>query len=169
LGAVPPDNSAGEYGFDFTRFGPRVPTVLVSPLIAAGTVFRVADGAMPLDHTSILKTIEVRWNLPALTARDTAAVDVGDVLTLTQPRTDDPLEGVTVPVSTAQNPDIDRPSHLQQVQAELVAQLPVPDGYGGTHHTMPLLRTNSDYKSYIRERTQAWLDSRKPRASSTHN
>jgi phospholipase C len=46
---------------------------------------------MPLDHTSILKTIETRWNLPALTARDAAANDVGDVLTLTQPRTDDPL------------------------------------------------------------------------------
>ncbi len=55
-GAVPPDNSVGEYGFDFKRFGPRVPTVLVSPLIAAGTVFRVPAGAMPLDHTSILKT-----------------------------------------------------------------------------------------------------------------
>ena len=25
-GAIPPDNSAGEYGFDFKRFGPRVPT-----------------------------------------------------------------------------------------------------------------------------------------------
>jgi phospholipase C len=167
-GAVPPDDSAGEYGFDFTRFGPRVPTVLVSPLIAAGTVFRVADGATPLDHTSILKTVEVRWNLPALTARDAAAIDVGDVLTLTQPRTDDPLAGVTVPVSGAQNPDVDRPSHLQEVQAELVAELPVPDGRGGTHHVMPLLRTNSDYQEYIRTRTKEWRDSRNPRASSTH-
>jgi phospholipase C len=167
-GAVPPDDSAGEYGFDFTRFGPRVPTVLVSPLIAAGTVFRVAAGGMPLDHTSILKTVEMRWNLPALTARDAAASDVGDVLTLTQARTDDPLAGVTVPVSGAQNPDVDRPSHLQEVQAELVAELPVPDGKGGTHHTMPLLRTNSDYQEYIRARTKAWRDSRNPRASSTH-
>jgi phospholipase C len=29
-GAVSPDTSVGEYGFDFTRFGPRVPAVLVS-------------------------------------------------------------------------------------------------------------------------------------------
>src|ERR1700721_2604366 len=91
LGAVPPDNSAGEYGFDFTRFGPRVPTVLVSPLIAPGTVFRVAANATPLDHTSILKTVEQGWNLPSLTARDAAAVDVGAVLTLKTARTDDPL------------------------------------------------------------------------------
>jgi phospholipase C len=164
-GAVPPDNSAGEDGFDFTRFGPRVPTVLVSPLIPAGTVFRVAAGAMPLDHTSILKTIEVRWNLPALTARDAAAVDVGNALTLAQPRTDDPLQGVTVPQATGQGPDQTRPSHLQQVHAELVAQLPVPDAQGGTHHTMPKLTTNSDYKAYIRARTAAWRASRKPSAS----
>jgi len=93
LGATPPDDSVGEYGFDFTRFGPRVPTVLVSPLIAAGTVFRVAAGKTPLDHTSILKTVENRWGLANLTARDAAAQDVSALLTLATPRTDDPLVG----------------------------------------------------------------------------
>src|ERR1022692_2082054 len=115
LGAVPPDNSAGEFSFDFKRFGPRVPTVLVSPLIAAGTVFRVAAKATPLDHTSILKTVEKRWNLPNLTARDAAAVDVGAVLTLTAARMADPLAGVVVPVTAAKNPDANKPSHLQEV------------------------------------------------------
>jgi phospholipase C len=161
LGAVPPDTSPGEYGFDFTRFGVRVPTVLVSPLIAAGTVFRVAADAQPLDHTAILKTVETRWNLPSLTARDAAAVDVGAVLTVVDARTDDPLAGVTVPVAGAPNPDEDRPSHLQEVHAELVSRLPVPDGKGGVHHTMPLLKTSSDYRAYIRSRTAAWQASRK--------
>lgn len=165
-GAVPPDDSAGEYGFDFKRFSPRVPTVLISPLIPKGTVFRVAAGAMPLDHTSILKTVETRWKLPALTARDAAASDVGNALTLTKPRTDDPLQGVTVPVATGTNPDENRPSHLQEVHADLVAQLPVPDGHGGTHHIMPHLKTNSDYKAYIRSRTQAWRASRRRSTSS---
>ncbi|MGW5481527.1 alkaline phosphatase family protein [Streptomyces sp. NPDC004008] len=64
IGAVPPDSSAGQFGFDFTRFGVRVPTVLVSPLIESDTVFRVPDGTTPLDHTSILKTIQPRWTLP---------------------------------------------------------------------------------------------------------
>ncbi|HEY7387246.1 MAG TPA: alkaline phosphatase family protein [Bryobacteraceae bacterium] len=159
--AVAPDNSAGEYGFDFTRFGLRVPTVLVSPLIPAGTVFRVPEGAMPLDHTSILKTVEIRWNLPSLTARDAAAAGLSDVLTLQDPRTDDPLKGVTVPVAGSVNPDEERPSHLQEIQAELVAQLPVPDEQGGTHHQMPPLKTNSDYRAYIRQRTEAWRASRK--------
>ena len=56
-GATPPDSNAGEFGFDFTRFGVRVPAVLVSPLIAPGTVFRAPAGSAPLDHTSILKTV----------------------------------------------------------------------------------------------------------------
>ncbi|HEY3939760.1 MAG TPA: alkaline phosphatase family protein [Bryobacteraceae bacterium] len=158
-GATPPDNSVGQYGFDFKRFGVRVPTVLVSPLIPAGTVFRVAG--TPLDHTSILKTIETRWNLPALTARDAAANGVGAALILTKPRKDDPLHGVIVPVATGQNPDEDRPSHLQEVHAALVAQLPVVDKEGGTHHAMPLLKTNRDYKVYIRARTSAWRNSRR--------
>src|SRR5215469_4005062 len=43
--AVPPDDSPGESGFDFTRFGVRVPAVLVSPLIAPGTIFNVPAGS----------------------------------------------------------------------------------------------------------------------------
>ena len=155
-GATPPDNSAGEYGFDFTRFGVRVPTVLVSPLIAPGTVFRVPDGSTPLDHTSILKTVEKRWGVPSLTARDAAAPDVGAVLTLTSPRSDNPLVGVSVPSSGMTNPDGEVPSHLQQVHAELVAQLPVTDAQGGTHHQMPAMKTGADYDHYIRSRTAAW-------------
>jgi phospholipase C len=149
----------GEYGFDFTRFGPRVPTVLVSPLIPAGTVFRVAPGTTPLDHTSILKTVENRWGLANLTARDAAAQDVGAVLTLSTPRTDDPLSGVMVPVAavTAEGKlDTTAPSHLQQVHAELVSQLPVPDERGGVHHIMPDLKTSQEYNEYIRSRTAAW-------------
>jgi len=121
-GAVPPDASTGEFSFGFDRFGPRVPTVLVSPLIEPGTVFRVPAGGTPLDHTSVLKTVELRWNLGALTARDAAAPDFGDVLTLTTPRTDDVLAGVTVPVSTVANPSVGLTSHLEQVRTELLSR-----------------------------------------------
>ena len=121
-GATPPDNTTGEFGFDFTRFGVRVPAVLVSPLIAQGTVFRVPAGAAPLDHTSILKTVEQRWNLPSLTARDGAASGFSDVLTLMSPRTDDVLAGVTVPSSGETSPAAGLVSHLEQVREELVAR-----------------------------------------------
>ena len=70
-----------------------MPTVLVSPLIAAGTVYRVPAGGTPLDHTSVLKTVEQRWNLAALTARDAAAPGFGDVFTLSTPQADDVLAG----------------------------------------------------------------------------
>jgi phospholipase C len=160
LGAVPPDNSVGEYGFDFKRFGVRVPTVLVSPLIPPGTVFRVPSTSMPIDHTSILKTVEQRWNLPALTARDAASPGLGAALTLTTPRSDDPLQGVTVPHATGKNPAEQRPSHLQRVYAELVSQLPVPDPAGGTHHDMPVLRTSDDYRAYTAARVAAWKASK---------
>jgi phospholipase C len=166
-GATPPDNTPGEYGFDFKRFGVRVPAVLVSPLIEAGTVFRVAEGSMPLDHTSILKTIEKRWSLPALTARDGAAPDFGDVLTLSTPRTDDPLKGVVVPKSGGTPPAPSQPSHLQQVHAELASQLPVKSKQGNALPTeTKALSTGADYKAYIRERTEAW-DAHRPTETKT--
>jgi phospholipase C len=165
-GAVPPDDTPGEFGFDFKRFGIRVPAVLVSPLIAPGTVFRVPDGTMPLDHTSILKTVEKRWNLPALTARDAAAPDIGDVLTLTTARTDDPLKKVKVPKASGKDPAKGHPSHLQQVHAELVARLPVQDKQGNRVHQVPELRTSDEYNAYIKSRTAAWKSSRKAEATS---
>ncbi|MEX3936343.1 alkaline phosphatase family protein [Paraburkholderia phymatum] len=154
--AVPSDSLAGEYGFDFRRFGVRVPTLLISPWIEAGTVFRVPDGTMPLDHTSILKTAQTLWGMPALTARDAAAQDVSGVFTLATPRTDDPLAGVTVPTSGTSYPGGDAPSHLQMIHAELVSQLPVADDQGHAHAQMPALKTSQDCTEYIRTRTEAW-------------
>ncbi len=141
--AVAPDTSSGEFGFDFHRYGLRVPAVLVSPLIEAGTVFRVPDGNVPLDHTSILKTLEDRFGLPPLTARDAAAPGIGDVLTLTTPRTDDPLDGVIPPQNTDPGPAAGVPSHLQQIQAELLART-LPPG----SEPRPL-RTEADYEQFI--------------------
>jgi len=125
-GATPPDNTAGEFGFGFDRFGLRVPALLISPLIAPGTVYRVPAGSVPLDHTSILKTVQQRWNLPSLTARDAAAPGFGDVLTLTTPRTDDVLAGVTVPVSGTAGPSAGQVSHLDAIRMELAARFAPP-------------------------------------------
>jgi phospholipase C len=159
-GAIPPDRSVGEYGFDFARFGVRVPTVLVSPLIAPGTVFRVPAGFTPLDHSSILKTVETRWGLPSLTARDAAASGIADALTLDTPRGDDQLAGVTVPVSTGVNPAASVPSHLEHVQAELVSALPLSPADRMTTPALAELKTPADHDRYIRERTAQWKASR---------
>jgi phospholipase C len=159
-GATPPDSTAGEFGFDFTRFGIRVPAVLVSPLIPEGTIYRVPAGSMPIDHTSVLKTIEVRWGLPALTARDAAAPDLSGVLTLSAPRTDDPLAGVSAPTSGAPNPAAGEVSHLQSLQAQEISNLQVPLE---SLRDAPLLanqQTPADFHNYIQTRAATWKTAR---------
>jgi phospholipase C len=154
-GAVPPDSSVGEWGFDFSRFGIRVPALLVSPRIAAGTVFRAKQGI--IDHTSVLKTIERRWKLDPLTARDKAAPDLGDVLTLSKLRTDDPLKGVAVPASNAPHPNSSQPSVIEKIHAAKVAHLPLRNDQGTyDHHTPPDLSTSAAIGDYIQSRTAAW-------------
>ena len=155
-GAVAPDNSVGEFdGFDFTRFGVRIPALLISPRIAAGTVFRVGNGT--IDHTSVLKTIEQLWNLEPLTARDAAAPGLGDVLTLAAPRNDDPLKGVTVPVSTQTYPNQSHPSLLDQIHASRVSLLPLRNEKGSyDRHDPPDLSTSAAVSDYIQSRTAAW-------------
>jgi phospholipase C len=159
-GAAPPDSTIGEFGFDFTRFGVRVPAVLVSPLIPAGTIYRVPAGSTPLDHTSVLKTIEERWGLPALTARDAAAPGLGAVLTLTAPRSDDPLAGVSAPTSSGANPAAGEVSQLLSAHAQQVSDLQVPLSRLTTAPLLPNQQTPADYENYIAARTQTWKAAR---------
>ncbi|HET7174752.1 MAG TPA: alkaline phosphatase family protein [Gammaproteobacteria bacterium] len=155
-GAVPPDNSPGELGFDFTRFGVRVPTVLVSPLIAAGSVYR-ASGPTPFDHTSILATVEKRYGLPPLTARDKAAPSFEGVLSLAQVRSDDPLQGVAVPASKGASKKAAGVNHLVQALVDSAGRLPVSDQAGnGHHHVTPALKDEDTALDYVRARYKAY-------------
>ena len=52
-----------------------VPAIVVSPYSNPGAATNVDH-----DHTSVLATIEAKWNLPALTRRDANAQDIGDFL-----------------------------------------------------------------------------------------
>jgi phospholipase C len=81
--AVPPD-SVGPDGFlggpafdGFGRYGFRVPCAVVSPWARPGYVSHKV-----FDHTSILKLVETKWNLPALTRRDANALNMLDMLDL---------------------------------------------------------------------------------------
>jgi phospholipase C len=80
-----------QYGFDFKRYGARVPTILVSPLIQQGTVFR-STVQQPYDHTSLIATI-LKWlgleqRIGEFGERTRGAPTFEDVLTLAEPRTD---------------------------------------------------------------------------------
>ena len=119
---TPPDNvtsppaRSAAFGFDFTKLGVRVPALLISPWIEAGTVYRSA-GSTPLDHTSILATLEKLFGMNPLTERDKAAPDVLDVLTLSTARTDDPLKDVNPPVADSSVKITPHASQIQQMHA----------------------------------------------------
>ncbi|KXV03695.1 phosphoesterase [Caballeronia megalochromosomata] len=155
--ATPPnDGSVGEMGFDFRRFGVRVPAVLVSPLIKANTVFRAKAGH--IDHTSILKTVHERWGTDFLTERDKAAASLADVLTLAKARTDDPLSGVQVPVSSIHHPNSSTPSRIDKIHAARVAALPIRSEKGHYEQADPTLNSAADVSNFIRDRTAAWKE-----------
>jgi phospholipase C len=62
---------------DYARYGFRVPAVVVSPHARPDYVH-----SETLDHTSVLKLIEEKWNLPPLTRRDAAAESPLDAVDL---------------------------------------------------------------------------------------
>jgi phospholipase C len=64
----------------YDRYGVRVPAVIVSPYARPDCVLSDV-----FDHTSVLKLVEEKWNLPALTRRDAAATSPAGALDLSGP------------------------------------------------------------------------------------
>ena len=64
----------------YDRYGFRVPAVIVSPYARPDYVCSEV-----FDHTSVLKLVQEKWNLPPLTARDAAATAPLDALDLASP------------------------------------------------------------------------------------
>jgi phospholipase C len=77
---VPPMLERGDVKGKFDRFGFRVPAGLVSPYAKPNHVSHVL-----YDHTSVLKLIHTKFNLPSLTHRDAAANDVRDMVDFSKP------------------------------------------------------------------------------------
>jgi phospholipase C len=112
-------SNPGQFGFRFNRFGVRVPTVVVSPLIEAGTIGR-PRGYVPFDHTSVLRTVQNCFGLHgSLTARDAAAPDLGCLLTLREARSDKPA---VKPLAYEAN-DAPPPNDLHRLAAAMLAKL----------------------------------------------
>ena len=80
--APEPDGKVPDVGgpWHFDRYGFRVPAVVVSPYARPDYVSHVVR-----DHTSVLKLIERKWNLPPMTARDAAADDLLDMVDFSAP------------------------------------------------------------------------------------
>lgn len=127
--------------FAFDRYGPRVPAILVSPYIAAGTVLRpegfayndvsagitTTNGVTPFDHTSIIKTVievfnvEVNGQPANLTQRDLNAPSLLSALTLTSTNMNSPgpVAAPPPPEITVTNPV----SHLVDVFVAMMKKL----------------------------------------------
>jgi len=86
-----------EFGFDFTRLGVRVPAIVISPWIPRNTIFGGHRPQDIYDHTSILATLEKRFDLAPLTRRDAVAQDVSHVFRLSSPRQDTPVHLPAIP------------------------------------------------------------------------
>jgi len=84
---VIPSDQPGGSGFRFNRLGVRVPAIIVSPFTKGQTVINEV-----FDHTSILRTVVERFELPKeqLGKREAKAQDLSCALNLRQARTDHP-------------------------------------------------------------------------------
>jgi phospholipase C len=89
--SIPPNLTSTDVPGGYDIYGPRMPAVIVSPYSRPGGVTDVIH-----DHTSVLATIEAKWNLPALTYRDANAttvmdfLNVGDAAFMTPPTIEGP-------------------------------------------------------------------------------
>jgi phospholipase C len=84
--ACAPDDIApmvgpGDTQYDFANYGFRVPLFVVSPYAKPHYVSHVVG-----DHTSILRFLEARFHLPAMTARDANADPLFDMFDFSRPQ-----------------------------------------------------------------------------------
>lgn len=125
-GDTAPANRHNQYGFTFQQYGPRVPAIVISPLIAKNLV----DHRL-YDHSSIPATVESLFGLAALTARDRAANHLDDLITLTAPRTDTPVSlpetavPVLAPLTAEAARTVDAPDAAASAETVNQGNLPV--------------------------------------------
>lgn len=125
--APQPSPQSRDGRFDFSRFGVRVPAIVISSYVQPGTVFRSSPGEPPYDHSSILATLRDWLSLasdlknPFLPSpRIQQAPTLDRVLTL-----DDQNKNVNWPDITAQcvvgSDDQSLQTPLNDVQKSLIA------------------------------------------------
>ena len=85
--AAEPTGSVGRgYGFTFDRLGPRVPAVVVSPLIPKNVIDH-----RTYERCTVIATLTRLFDLKTLTRRSAATSDIKHLASLEVPRTDAPM------------------------------------------------------------------------------
>jgi phospholipase C len=145
--------------FDFTRYGVRVPAVIVSPWASSGVCTSVYD------HTSILATLEKRYGLAPLTARDAVANTLDGCLTSPVPRLTAAQAPRVLPMAAmrlspedrrAVDPLRRRVSAYQRALVELALRLRVGRGRKRLRRARPdRVRTEQQGAEVVRDRMEA--------------
>ncbi len=157
---IAPDLATDWSGFGFDRLGIRVPTLLISPRIQAGTVFRATDtiapGNVPFDHTSFLKTI-LGWQGIDVTngvlgARAVQAPDFSPVLA---PDVVNPGAVKLTPRKSGHVNDTDELNDHQKIMLPALAHKISGGEYGGDDHQrifseLSSLATITDLREYLK-------------------
>jgi phospholipase C len=178
--AAPPQPGPGPDGFLFDRYGIRVPAVVISPYVAAGTVLRSApDGlahagpSRPFDHTSIIATLRGRFDPTGgpLTPRDASAPSLDQALTLDQPSNNGP-DQIEIPAYTPTPEELQRakskpPNDLQRSLCAVTAHLPQAGAdvvkhvealrQGFLKIAVPEFSRIADAAGFVREKVEAFL------------
>ena len=157
-GDTAPDDDNNVYRFAFDQYGPRVPAVVISPLIPKNLV----DHTL-YDHASIPATIEACFGMRPLTRRDATANTLLPLVSLANARADTPTR-LPPPVvsrvasdriSVAPASDGDRslnsgnlPGFLF-VALRLGLQASPTEGWAGLLDRFAGLKTRADAQSYL--------------------
>ena len=155
-----------DHGFTFEQLGPRVPAIVVSPLIPRNLIEH-----RPFDHTAIPATLRRVFNLPALGERDGLSGGVDQLAGLVA-RTDAPLTlpGVTpagvaalapTPLSAkiaprhpaellSDDPEGNKAALLHSAVVQHLQVAP-PEQHAAIRARVQLLKTNADAFAYLKE------------------
>ena len=110
-GDTPQLSSANAFKFTFQQYGPRVPAIVVSPLIPPNMI----DHRL-YDHASVPATVEMAFKLPSMTQRDAKANKLLSLASLTTARAGAPTS-LPAPVN---------PSATDRIMHAAALGLPAP-------------------------------------------
>jgi phospholipase C len=173
--APPTAQKTGErgrlHGFVFDQLGPRVPAVIVSPLIGKNLIEHKT-----FDHTAIGATLRRIFKLGPFDERDGISGGVDHLVTLPAPRADAPVklpDAKTSPSQLVARPRLDLP--LTDRQPGLVAatihsaavqhlQITPPEQHAAIRARVSQLKTRGDAAAYLNEVESLLRDKRRKAA-----
>jgi len=145
---IPPMLQPGDQPGGYDRYGFRVPAVVVSPYARRNYISRTVR-----DHTAILKFIERKWNLGALTLRDANADDLSDCLDFTNPPAFLEPPALRPPARTAGTAPVCTPG-------DPGGPIPPPDAIspapGGTQAAKPAVRSRTGEVRMAEPLAEVW-------------